>query len=99
MSIVTNSFSTKYNKVDTFYCGDTMNYTLNDLPLNTKGKIKYLNCKGNIKRRLLDLGLVKDTFITPVLTSPSKGLRAFYVRGSLLAIRDEDALNIFIYKI
>lgn len=75
-----------------------MNYTLNDLPLNKEGKIKYLYCTGITKRRLLDLGLVKDTCITPVLTSPSKGIRAFYVRGTLLAIRDEDALNIFIYN-
>ena len=52
---------------------------------------------GVIRRRLLDLGLVKNTKITPILSSPSKGLRAFYVRGSLIALRDEDSSLIKIY--
>lgn len=53
----------------------------------------YINyaVNGTLRRRLLDLGLVKGVVITPVLESPSKGLRAFDIRGSLIAIRDEDA--------
>ena len=46
---------------------------------------------GNVRRRLLDLGLVKGVNITHVLTSPSKSLKAFDIRGSLIAIRDEDS--------
>ncbi len=65
--------------------------TLNDLPLNHKGYIKNLNCIGNIKRRLLDLGFVEGAIITPVLISPSKDPRAFSIRGTLIAIRKEDA--------
>lgn len=65
--------------------------TLNDLPINTKGYIKKLNCMGNIRRRLLDLGLVEGASITPVLISPSKDPRAFSIRGTLIAIRQEDA--------
>lgn len=65
--------------------------TLNDLPLNTIGYIESLNCKGNIRRRLLDLGLVKGSSITPILISPSKDPRAFDIRGTLIAIRKEDA--------
>lgn len=67
------------------------NFSLIDLPSFKKGKIESLNCNDNIRRRLLDLGLVKGTIITPILTSPSNGLRAFDIRGSLIAIRDEDA--------
>lgn len=51
---------------------------------------------GNIKRRLLDLGLVKGASIKPVLISPSNDPRAFEVRGTLIAIRKENAENIFI---
>lgn len=65
--------------------------TLNDLPLNTKGYIKKLNCTGTIRRRLLDLGFVENASITPVLISPSKDPRAFSIRGTLIAIRKEDA--------
>lgn len=64
---------------------------LNDLPLNEKGFIKKINCADNIKRRLLDLGLIEGTEISPVLISPSKDPRAFYIRGSTIAIRKEDA--------
>jgi len=65
--------------------------TLNDLPLNTKGYIKNINCTGNIKRRLLDLGFVENSCIIPVLISPSKDPRAFSIKGTLIAIRKEDA--------
>ena len=65
--------------------------SLANLPFFQKGKIENLNCTGTIRRRLLDLGLVNGSFITPILLSPSKGLRAFDIRGSLIAIRDEDA--------
>ena len=65
--------------------------TLNELPLNTKGIIERLNCQGNIRRRLLDLGFVKGASITPVLISPSQDPRAFSIRGTLIAIRKEDS--------
>lgn len=64
---------------------------LSQLPLNKDGIIQELKCEGNIRRRLLDMGLVKGTKITPVLVSPSKDPRAFFVRGSIIAIRKEDA--------
>ena len=68
--------------------------SLDQLPLNQNGIIQKIECEGNIKRRLLDLGLVKGTNIIPVLLSPSKDPRAFQVRGSIIAIRREDAENI-----
>ncbi len=67
---------------------------LSNLPLNKNGIIKNVKCNEDIKRRLLDLGLVKGTNIIPVLVSPSKDPRAFEVRGSIIAIRKEDAEKI-----
>lgn len=67
---------------------------LNQLPLNEVGIIRDVKCEGNIKRRLLDMGLVNGTKIIPVLVSPSKDPRAFLVRGTIIAIRKEDAKNI-----
>ena len=72
---------------------------LNQLPLNEKGVISEIKCKGNIKRRLLDLGLVKGTDIVPILVSPSEDPRAFFVRGSIIAIREEDAKGIKIKRV
>lgn len=71
---------------------------LSQLPLNETGVIKDVKCDGNIKRRLLDMGLVKGTKIIPVLVSPSKDPRAFFVRGTIIAIRKEDAEKIQIIK-
>lgn len=67
---------------------------LNELEMNNKAKILNINCKENIKRRLLDLGMVKGTDIKPVLVSPSGDPKAFEVRGSLIAIREDDTRQI-----
>lgn len=63
---------------------------LSELELHQKGKILDINCKNSIKRRLLDLGMVKGTEVIPVLISPSGDPRAFEVRGTLIAIREDD---------
>lgn len=67
---------------------------LSQLPLNQNGKIEKVECDEEIKRRLLDMGLVKGTNIVPILVSPSGDPRAFLVRGTIIAIRMEDSKNI-----
>lgn len=71
---------------------------LDDLPLGTYGKVEVLNCKGAIRRRLLDLGIVKGTPIVPILKSPSGDPTAFVIRGSVIALRKEDA-NLIVVNI
>ena len=56
--------------------------------------MKILSAIGSLKRRLLDLGIIKGTTITPVLKSPSGDPTAFEIRGALIALRKEDALLI-----
>ena len=67
---------------------------LSQLPLNKTGIIDKIECDEGIKRRLLDMGLVKGTDIVPILVSPSGDPRAFLVRGTIIAIREDDAKNI-----
>ncbi len=67
---------------------------LSQLPLNKNGRIDKIECGEEIKRRLLDMGLVKGTNIVPILVSPSGDPRAFLVRGTIIAIRKEDAKHI-----
>lgn len=64
---------------------------LYELPLNKVGIIDSLNCNDNIRRRLLDLGLVKGTNIVPVFKSPSGDPTAFEIRKTLIALRKEDS--------
>ena len=46
------------------------NVSLDVLPINSNAKICSLNCTGDLKRRLLDLGLVYGTNIKAILESP-----------------------------
>lgn len=67
------------------------NIHLNCLPINSIAKVSNLNCSGDIRRRLLDLGIVRGTKITAILKSPSGDPTAFEIRGSIIALRKEDA--------
>ena len=67
---------------------------LYELPLNTVGIVNNLDCNGNIRRRLLDLGLIKGTKITPVFKSPSGDPTAYEIRKTLIALRKEDSILI-----
>lgn len=72
--------------------------TLYDLEIGKQGRIKEINCNPNIKRRMMDLGIINGTTITPILKSPAGNPRAYEVRGSIIAIRSEDAKRIEIIK-
>ena len=73
--------------------------TLYDIPLNKPCTVQKLKCDGPLKRRLLDLGIIKNTKITPVLKSPSGDPTAFEIRGTLIALRKEDASLIEVTEI
>lgn len=71
---------------------------LSELPLNTVGVIDKLNCNGNIKRRMLDLGLISGTKIKPIFKSPSGDPVAYEIRKTLIAIRKEDSQYIILQQ-
>lgn len=68
--------------------------TLLDLKLNHTGIINKINCASEIKKRFLDLGFIQNAKITPVLTSPAGNIRAYLIKDTLIAIRNQDATNI-----
>jgi len=72
--------------------------SLNDLPLNQIGIIDHISSSSKLKRRLLDLGIIKGTKIKPLLKSPFDSPTAFEIRGCLIAIRDDDSKHIYIKK-
>lgn len=53
--------------------------------------VSKLNNTGGIRRRLLDLGIMENTRIQPVLASPSKHMRAYRVKGSIIALRSDES--------
>ncbi len=68
--------------------------TLDEVELNREVKVKCVNCDENIKRRILDLGIIEGTKIKPVLKSPLGDPTAYEVRGTLISLRKEDSKNI-----
>jgi DtxR family Mn-dependent transcriptional regulator len=55
-------------------------------------------CRGEARRRLLDLGFVKGTPIRIDLISPLKNPKAYLVKGTSIALRDTQASKILIQK-
>lgn len=64
---------------------------LNELEIGKKGVVVSLLSKDNERRRMLDLGLIKDTIVEAVQKSPCGDPIAYFIRGTLIAIRSEDA--------
>ncbi len=55
-------------------------------------------CRGEARRRLLDLGFVKGTPIQIELVSPLENPKAYLVKGTSIALRDNQASKILIKK-
>lgn len=51
--------------------------SLDELTIGAIAKIEHLNCRGDIRRRMLDLGMVRGTPISAVLKSPSRRSHRF----------------------
>ena len=73
--------------------------TLANMEIGRIAIIKDIHCTGEIKRRLLDLGMVNGTKIKAVFRSTSNDPTAFEVRNTLIALRKEDAENIDIEEV
>jgi len=71
---------------------------LNEVKLNNTVIVSNINCKPAIKQRLLDLGLVNGTLITPIFTSPFGNPTAYEFRGNIMAMRDDIAKKINIKR-
>ena len=71
--------------------------TLDELQIIKTAHINKLNCTGDIRRRLLDLGIIPNTVITPVMSSLFGDIRAYEVRGTVIAFRKNDAKNIEVH--
>ncbi|NMB27410.1 MAG: ferrous iron transport protein A [Tissierellia bacterium] len=72
-----------------------MQLSLSRLPIGKIGKVEYIK-DNNLKRRFLDLGLIPNTIVKTERYSPSGNPIAFNIRGTIIAIRKEEAENILI---
>lgn len=68
--------------------------TLNELKPGQKCVAEKIDTSLDIKRRLMDLGVVKNAEIECALISPGGDPKAFYIKGALIALREEDSSKI-----
>ena len=61
-----------------------------------RGRIRYLNNEGNMRKRLMEIGFITGSEIECVLQSPLGDPCAYLVKGSLIALRKEEASRIFV---
>lgn len=71
---------------------------LGSLPSQARAEIVRIDerCQGFTRRRFLDLGLTPDTVIYPELENAFKDPRAYRVRGTLIALRRDQAAMIWV---
>lgn len=67
---------------------------LSNLPIGAKASVHSLESSGIERRRMLDLGLVQGTIVEALQRSPSGDPIAYFIRGAVIALRDEDASKI-----
>ncbi len=67
---------------------------LSALPIGRRGRILNIKTEGVARRRVLDFGMVKGSEIEAAIKSPSGDPVAYFIRGTLVALRKEDADNI-----
>ena len=71
---------------------------LHSLELDDIGIVKKINVTGSIKRRLLDIGLIPGAEVKYLFSSPFKEPKAYLIRGTVIALREEESKNILVEK-
>ena len=71
-------------------------FCLNDLLPGQKARVLNISSCGTIRRRLLDLGLVKDTEVECLGASPWGDPKAYLIRGAVIAIRSQDCRHVHV---
>ncbi|HHY06214.1 MAG TPA: ferrous iron transport protein A [Clostridia bacterium] len=69
---------------------------LHRLPIGCTGRVRDLRAKDNMRRRMLDLGLISDTVVEALCQSPSGDPSAYQIRGAVIALRSEEASQILV---
>lgn len=70
---------------------------LNNINKYKEYKIKNINTSEIIKRRLYDMGIISGAKIKLLYISPSKRIKAYLIRDTIISIRNKDAKMIEVY--
>lgn len=75
---------------------DNLKMTLDLLPIGSTGKVTGIFADSDTRRRFLDLGLINGTTVEALQKSPAGDPVAYYIRGSVIALRLKEAAKISI---
>ncbi len=67
------------------------NFSLRQLPVGESARVTAIGGDSELRRRLLDLGLVPGTEICCLGESPGGGPRAYRLRGTVIALRSSES--------
>lgn len=73
--------------------------SLSQLAVGSSCHIAELQLEGLMRRRILDLGIIPGTTVECIRRGPSGDPTAYTVRGTTIALRQEDASGIRVYPI
>ena len=73
--------------------------TLDLLPIKTKAVITKVGGEGELRCRLLDMGLIPQTVVSVTKVAPMGDPMELLLRGYSLSLRKEDAHNITVEEV
>ena len=73
--------------------------TLKDIDPGAAAAVKEITVGGDMRRRLLDIGLTPGTRVECIGKSPGGDPKAFLIRGAVIALREEDCAWIFVSEL
>ncbi|MBR5539958.1 MAG: ferrous iron transport protein A [Clostridia bacterium] len=72
---------------------------LHELTVGQRAIVESLHMTGGMRRRLLDIGLLKNTLVECVGQAPGGDPIAFCIRGAIIALRCEDCRHIGVRRV
>lgn len=72
--------------------------TLDKLTPGSCAHVKNIKAVGETKRRLYDLGFIRGTLVKALRKSPGGDPHAYFLRGTVIALRQEDAAKIELFS-
>lgn len=70
---------------------------LDNIKKHKEYSIKNINTNELIKRRLYDMGIINGSKVELLYISPSKNIKAYSIKNSIISIRNKDASLIEVY--
>lgn len=71
---------------------------LSSLAPGEQGRVIFITAEGDMRRRLIDIGLIENTEVLCLGRSPLGDPSAYLIRGAVIALRDSDADTVFIER-